>query len=129
MRYLFVRTRLSRQLPICLIYAYAHFDTSVFRLCLLIRYFSFILLQLSFDCIVSEIFFFIIVHLLSDCSCSQISYKRFEHTHGFYLWRRNWFYNFFYYYIKNVLVKNFLMTRHGFILSISVDVCVFCSSN
>ncbi len=36
---------------------------------------------------------------------------------------------FFYYCIQNVLVKNFLMARHGFILSIFVDVCVFCSSN
>jgi hypothetical protein len=40
------------------IFAYAHFDTSVFRLCLLIKHFSFIMMHLSFDCIVSQIFFF-----------------------------------------------------------------------
>jgi hypothetical protein len=28
--------------------------------------------------------------------------------------------------IQNVLVKNFLIARHGFILSIHVEVCVFC---
>jgi hypothetical protein len=38
-------------------------------------------------------------------------------------------YIFFYYYVQNVLVKNFLIAKRGFILSIFVDVCVFCRSN
>jgi hypothetical protein len=32
-------------------------------------------------------------------------------------------------YIQNVLVKNFLIARHGFVFTIFVDVCVFYSSN
>jgi hypothetical protein len=35
------------------------------------------------------------------------------------------FTKFLYCYIKNVLVKNFLIARHGFIFSIFVDVRVF----
>jgi hypothetical protein len=40
------------------IYAYAHFGTSVCRLHLLIKFSSFILMHLFFDCIVYEVFFF-----------------------------------------------------------------------
>ncbi len=73
----FARTRLSRQLPICLVcmlYAYVHFGTSVFRQYLLIKYFSFILMHLSFDCIDYEVFFF--------CICSQIAIACRFHVRG-----------------------------------------------
>ncbi len=59
MRYLFCKNKVIKAVAYLFgIYAYAHFDTSVFRLCLPIKYISFILLHLSFGCIVSEIFFF-----------------------------------------------------------------------
>jgi hypothetical protein len=89
---------------------------------LLIKYFSFILLHLSFDCIVSEIFFF---YYSASVFILQL--------HIDFLWllsiERKLVLQIFYHYIQNVLVKNFLIARRGFILSIFVDVCVFCSSN
>jgi hypothetical protein len=104
------------------IYAYAHFDTSVFRLFLLIKYVYFILLHLSFDWIVSEIIFF-----YYSASVFRLQ------LHIDFLWllaiEREMVLQIFYHYIHNVLVKNFLIARRGVILSIFVDVFVFCSSN
>jgi hypothetical protein len=59
MRYLFLlRTWLSRWLPICLVcMPMCIFGTSVYRLRLFMKYFSFILMHLFFDCIVYEVFF------------------------------------------------------------------------
>jgi hypothetical protein len=104
------------------IYAYEHFDTSVFRLCLLLNDFSFILLHLSFDCIVSEIFFF-----YYGASVFRLQ-LRID-----FLWllsmEKELVLQIFYYYIQNVWVKNFLIARRGFILAIFMDLSVFCSSN
>ncbi len=125
----FARTRLSRQLPVCLVYAYVHFDTSVFRLCLLIKYFSFILLHLSFDCIVPEIFFFY--------HGAFVFRLQLRIDFIWEVWTYTWLLSmvtelvlqFFLLLYTKCLVKDFLIARHGFILSIFVDVCVFWSSN
>jgi hypothetical protein len=60
------------------IYAYAHFDTSVFRLCLLIKYFSFILLHLFSDCNC-----FWNIFLLLWCICFHIAIAHRFHISGF----------------------------------------------
>jgi hypothetical protein len=77
-------------------YASAHFGTSDCRLCLLLKYFYFILMHLFFDWLFMKYFSFILVHLFSDCNCLKISYKRFEHTHshGLNPRRWSWFYKF-----------------------------------
>ena len=62
----FARTRLLRQLPICLVYMLMRILIHLYSSCLLIKYFSFYfvasifwLLHLSFDCIVAEIVSFL----------------------------------------------------------------------
>ncbi len=104
----FLRIRLSRRFAyLFVMYAYAHFGTSVCRLHLLIKYF-FMLMHLFFIALFMKYFSFILVHLFSDCNCLQISYKRFEHTYGFYPCRRNWFYKFSHLLYKKCSGQEFL---------------------
>ncbi len=98
-----------------------------FQIVFAYKVFFFYFLHLSFDCIVSDF-------LLLWCICFQIAIAYRFHIRGLNIHmasihRDGIRFTFFSITIQNFLVKNFLIARHGLILSIFVDVCVFCSSN
>ncbi len=111
------------------IYAYAHF----WYICLQIA-FAYTLFFFYFDASVFLLHCLWSIFLLFWCICFQIANAYRFHVRGLniHMVSIHWDgigYTIFPYYTQNILVKNFLIARHGHIFLPYLGMCVFCSSN